>query len=376
MSFAYSLIGIGLSIAKIAERKNGSTSIAGVTVGVDVTRSQKVHGLPTLWRTENNLKKIGSHLEQVLEANIVGDPGGGWKKFLRVRVDIPIEKPLLPGFFLPRPKKSDIWIGLKYEKLADSCYKCGIIGHEERACEGNLFQLCNPKGTSFNAGGPWLQAENDYYPSNAFLCTEVPASASDSTEPPPIHTQAVTSYPVPTVQPRETLASTYCTTPKDDTASTTLHQSWQTHATSTTPKPPGKSTKANVHFQTVADMGLEIAIPQHTKPIESNAHVNPKTTNQALGFRKHFRLTPVQVGLMPIINPLAHGLPSQDITAKTLFGLKKWSLITHHSIFITHHPSLITHHSKISHPNNIITQLPSLNIFTLFVGPISVISTV
>ncbi|KAM3694828.1 hypothetical protein ACJW31_07G085100 [Castanea mollissima] len=42
MSFAYSLIGIGLSIAKIAERKNGSTSITGVTVGVDVTRSQKV----------------------------------------------------------------------------------------------------------------------------------------------------------------------------------------------------------------------------------------------------------------------------------------------------------------------------------------------
>lgn len=141
----------------------------------------QVHGLPTLWRIENNLIKIEGRLGQVLKANIVGDPGGCWKKFLRVRVDIPIEKPLLPGFFLPRPKKSDIWIGLKYEKVADICYKCGIIGHEEKSCEGNLFQLCNLKGTSFNAAGPWIRAGNDDYPPDAFACTEVPASASGST---------------------------------------------------------------------------------------------------------------------------------------------------------------------------------------------------
>ena len=123
----------------------------------------QVHGLLTLWRTENNLKRIGSHLGQVLEADIVDDPSGSWKKFLRVQVDIPIEKPLLSGFFLPRLNKSNIWIGFKYEKLANICYKCGIIGHEERSCEGNLFQLCNPKGTSFNATSPWLRARNDDY---------------------------------------------------------------------------------------------------------------------------------------------------------------------------------------------------------------------
>ena len=105
----------------------------------------QVHGLPTLWRTENNLKKIGSYLGQVLEADIVGGPGGSWKKFLWVWVYIPIEKPLLPSFLLPQPNKSDIWIGFKYEKLADICYECGIIGHEERSCEGNLFLAMQSK---------------------------------------------------------------------------------------------------------------------------------------------------------------------------------------------------------------------------------------
>ncbi|KAJ4824343.1 hypothetical protein Tsubulata_104307 [Turnera subulata] len=42
MSFSYSLIGLGLSIAKIAEGKHVPSSITGVVVGVDVTSSQKI----------------------------------------------------------------------------------------------------------------------------------------------------------------------------------------------------------------------------------------------------------------------------------------------------------------------------------------------
>ncbi|XP_059633315.1 amino acid permease 6-like [Cornus florida] len=45
MSFAYSSIGIGLSIAKVAGGGHVRTSLTGVTIGVDVTGSEKV------WRT-------------------------------------------------------------------------------------------------------------------------------------------------------------------------------------------------------------------------------------------------------------------------------------------------------------------------------------
>jgi len=54
-----------------------------------------------LWNIEDNLRKIGSRLGEVVEVDLVGEPGGARKKFLRIRVDIPVGKPLLPGLFLP-----------------------------------------------------------------------------------------------------------------------------------------------------------------------------------------------------------------------------------------------------------------------------------
>ena len=41
--------------------------------------------------------------------------------------------------------------------------------------------------------------------------------------------------------------------------------------------------------------------------------------------------------------------------------LKKWSLITHHSVFITHHSSLITHHSLLKIP-----QFPTPPVWHIF----------
>ena len=146
-------------------------------------------------------------------------------------------------------------------------------------------------------------------------------SASDNTEPLPIHTQAVTDCPVLAVHPGETLASAYCTTLKDDTTPTILHQTWQAHATPTTPEPSGKSTNANVHSQVVLDMGLEVSIPQHNKSIKSNVHVNPTPTNQTLGFRNLFHLTLVKVGLIPMTDPPAHRPPSLDITIKPTYTI-------------------------------------------------------
>ncbi|KAK8479739.1 hypothetical protein V6N13_114935 [Hibiscus sabdariffa] len=42
MSFAYSCIGLGLSIAKVVGGSHSTTSLTGTTVGVDVTGSQKI----------------------------------------------------------------------------------------------------------------------------------------------------------------------------------------------------------------------------------------------------------------------------------------------------------------------------------------------
>lgn len=48
----------------------------------------QIHGLPALWQTEENLRKIGSKIGSVSEVDLISDPGGAWRKFIRVRVDV------------------------------------------------------------------------------------------------------------------------------------------------------------------------------------------------------------------------------------------------------------------------------------------------
>ena len=114
----------------------------------------QVHGLPPLWKTEDNLRKIGSRVGSVLEVDLTGEPGGAWKKFIRIRVEVDIAKPLSPGVFLPQQNRSDLWIGLKYEKTADLYYQCGLIRHDQKNYLAEVFQMNNPSGKRFKAAGP------------------------------------------------------------------------------------------------------------------------------------------------------------------------------------------------------------------------------
>nr|POE93141.1 hypothetical protein CFP56_40295 [Quercus suber] len=100
----------------------------------------------------------------VIEVDFVGEGDSGWKRFTKIMVDVDISKPLIPRVFLPWPKLSDLWISLKYEKIANVCYKCGLIGHDEKFCHDECFVLENPHGISFRAAGPWLRAENSESP--------------------------------------------------------------------------------------------------------------------------------------------------------------------------------------------------------------------
>jgi len=53
---------------------------------------------------------------------------------LRIRVLINVLQPLIPGFFLPRLDLPSIWIRFQYERLADYCVYCGLIGHRKFFC--------------------------------------------------------------------------------------------------------------------------------------------------------------------------------------------------------------------------------------------------
>jgi hypothetical protein len=95
----------------------------------------QVHGLPLQNLTAVNAIKIGKFIgiEVLNVAN--GDLEGIIAHHhLRIRVLINVLQPLIPGFFLPRLDLPSIWIRFQYERLADYCVYCGLIGHRKFFC--------------------------------------------------------------------------------------------------------------------------------------------------------------------------------------------------------------------------------------------------
>lgn len=85
-----------------------------------------------------------------------------------MQIEIDFSRPLILGIFLPRNNLPHLWISLRYEKLVDVCYRCGLISHESHVCHGSLFFIWNPFGRKFIALGPWLRIENTTTPVELF----------------------------------------------------------------------------------------------------------------------------------------------------------------------------------------------------------------
>ncbi|PON60276.1 Zinc knuckle CX2CX4HX4C [Trema orientale] len=78
------------------------------------------------------------------------------------RVDVPLAKPLMAGFYLDKDARTKIWVQLKYERLSDFCYKCGHIGHRRISCrELKATTKEGLDGKDYNLYGPWLGSKCD-----------------------------------------------------------------------------------------------------------------------------------------------------------------------------------------------------------------------
>ena len=110
-------------------------------------------GLPFDLLVEEVGRDIGSGLGEVLEVDLKAFSSDK-ARFIRVRVELPLDKLLCRGGVVISLEGDKVCIGFKYERLGGLCYQCGWIGHEVKECSvpRDRKQGCLPYGEWLKAG--------------------------------------------------------------------------------------------------------------------------------------------------------------------------------------------------------------------------------
>jgi len=117
----------------------------------------QVHDMPLTCMNREVELRIGQSIGLVEDVDVTSD-GVGWGRYLRIRVNVDITKPLEKG----RPfliKGKSIWVSFKYEKLPLFCYHCGRIYHADKTCSSKTGYILNDD-TKARPWGSWLRAED------------------------------------------------------------------------------------------------------------------------------------------------------------------------------------------------------------------------
>nr|POF23150.1 uncharacterized protein CFP56_63612 [Quercus suber] len=112
----------------------------------------QIWGLPFENMTKENGRDIGSKIGRVLEVDkiaVLADQA----KFLRVRVEVQIDKPLRRGGYVKNVEGGRFWVDFRYEKLPTFYYRCGILGHDKKHCQASSLE--QSAGKQY---GEWLKA--------------------------------------------------------------------------------------------------------------------------------------------------------------------------------------------------------------------------
>ncbi|KAK9989376.1 hypothetical protein SO802_029615 [Lithocarpus litseifolius] len=112
----------------------------------------QVWGLPFDLINEEAGLDIGRGIGSVVEVDckaLASDQA----RFLRIRVEIPIKKPLRRGGQVVSPEGDRIKVAYRYERLTGMCFHCGRVGHDAIRCPHPLVA-----NTETRPYGDWLRA--------------------------------------------------------------------------------------------------------------------------------------------------------------------------------------------------------------------------
>ncbi|XP_050259710.1 uncharacterized protein LOC126704737 [Quercus robur] len=97
----------------------------------------QVWGLPFDLINEEAGRDIGRGVGRVIEVDCKA-MAADQAKFLRIRVDMPLDKPIRRGAPVLSPEGDTVWVAFQYERLLGLCFRCGLLGHEARVCSASI----------------------------------------------------------------------------------------------------------------------------------------------------------------------------------------------------------------------------------------------
>lgn len=83
---------------------------------------------------KENTQQIGWLIGELVEVDLSLEGAIEHRMFLHFKTQLKIEKPIVPSFHYSTASGKKNLVNLKYEKLPDICYSCGVIGHLSRDC--------------------------------------------------------------------------------------------------------------------------------------------------------------------------------------------------------------------------------------------------
>lgn len=116
----------------------------------------QIWGVPFDMVSSQIVTKVGSRLGVVedLERHKRQDMQN---YFMRVRIALPISKPLRRGGFIADLDGVRTWVKFKYERLPIFCHLCGLLGHDLRHCASHYVVEKNGGDVEYQHGD-WLKA--------------------------------------------------------------------------------------------------------------------------------------------------------------------------------------------------------------------------
>lgn len=123
------------------------------------------YGLPVNLMNQSTAEYIRNTIGTFIKTDL-HTPAHKWKKALRIQVEVQIQKPLFTFVSVPRQNTSNIPIGIRYERISEFCFKCGVLGHKFLTCNDTLN--LDSMDISTNGYGPWTKSENSHIPNPLF----------------------------------------------------------------------------------------------------------------------------------------------------------------------------------------------------------------